>query len=126
MSAAYDPGYTPPAPVAEFSLAVPGGAFGSGPHRGLIDTGADICLVPFALVESLDLVLESQRVLRGYDGSRRSVDVYVVDIEIAGARLPALEIVADDAVDEPILGRNVLNRLRLLLDGPRAVIELRP
>ncbi|MFN0073188.1 MAG: retroviral-like aspartic protease family protein [Chloroflexota bacterium] len=125
MTATYDTSYVPAAPVAEFRLAPPGQMMASGPHVGLIDTGADICIVPYFLVESLEIEIDSQRNLRAYDGSRRPVDIYVVDIEIAQLRLPAIELVAVEVMDEAIIGRNVLNRLRISLDGPTAVIEIR-
>ena len=41
-------------------------------------------------------------------------------MEIAGQRLPAVEVAADDLGEDILLGRNVLNKLILLLDGPRA------
>lgn len=43
--------------------------------------------------------------------------VYLVDLEVAGQRLPAVEVVADNIGEDVLLGRNVLNRLILLLDG---------
>lgn len=42
-----------------------------------------------------------------------------------GITLPGIEIIGDD-VPEPLLGRDVLNRLRLILDGPRQTIEVHP
>jgi hypothetical protein len=39
-------------------------------------------------------------------------------------RFAAIQVVGDEVGDEIILGRNVLNRLRLLLDGPAAMLEV--
>jgi len=50
--------------------------------------------------------------------------VYKVDIFFDTTRLPNMEVVGDDWSNEIIIGRNVLNRLRLLLDGPQQVTEL--
>jgi hypothetical protein len=44
--------------------------------------------------------------------------LYLVDIQIGNMTLPGLEVVGDEVSNEIILGRNVLNRLRVLLDGP--------
>jgi hypothetical protein len=43
--------------------------------------------------------------------------------------LPAIEVVADDISDQVLLGRNALNKLILLMDGPRQqtdVLKRRP
>ena len=50
-------------------------------------------------------------------GESQPVAVHLVDIEIDGHRLPGIEVIADDYSDQAILGRNVLNKLILLLDG---------
>jgi hypothetical protein len=47
-----------------------------------------------------------------------------VDIEINGDTLPNLEVVGDELTEEIILGRDVLNKLKLLLDGPREQVEV--
>lgn len=36
----------------------------------------------------------------------------------------AIRVVGDEIGDEVILGHNVLNRLRLLLDGPAGMVEV--
>jgi hypothetical protein len=38
--------------------------------------------------------------------------------------LPGIEVVGDDLGNEILLGRDVLNRLRLLLDGPAEMSKL--
>jgi len=50
--------------------------------------------------------------------------MFAVDVGIDSLRLPDVEVVGDERGVEVVLGRNVLNRLRLLLDGPAAVIEV--
>jgi hypothetical protein len=47
-----------------------------------------------------------------------------VDIEIGSLALPGIEVVGDDAAGGILLGRDALNRLRLLLDGPRRHAEV--
>jgi len=49
----------------------------------------------------------------------------LVDIEANGMTLPGMLVVGDDTGDEVVLGRNVLNRLHLALDGPAQVAEVR-
>ena len=48
------------------------------------------------------------------------VDIILFD----NLRLPNLEVVADDSDSTIILGRNVLNKLNLQLDGPNEAVNL--
>ncbi len=50
--------------------------------------------------------------------------MFTVDIGIDQLCLPAVEVVGDERGNEIILGRNVLNKLRLLLDGPNALTKM--
>ena len=55
----------------------------------------------------------------------RSAQLFVVDLKLdGGLRLPGVFVVGDEQGDEIVLGRNVLNKLRLLLDGPANVTEV--
>ena len=64
--------------------------------------------------------------------SRQLVTLYLVDIHLAYGTLPGMEVIGIDSEDdehEVILGRNVLNLLILLLDGPQqqtTILERRP
>ena len=125
MNSPYDSSYVPPAPSIDIWLSGPGETFSVGPLRALVDTGADACVVPFAHLAPLRLPLASQRYLRGYAGDRRTVDVYLLDVGIGRLRLPGIETLADELGDEMIVGRNVLNKLTMILDGPRQTLEVR-
>ncbi len=48
----------------------------------------------------------------------------MVDLLIDSARIPDVDVVGSDWQNQIILGRNVLNRLILLLDGPRAETDI--
>jgi len=64
--------------------------------------------------------------LRSQWGERRSVFLYLVDVQIAHIVLPGIYVVGDDRGDEIVIGRDVLNRLRILLDGPNNVSRITP
>lgn len=125
MKSRYDPSYPPPAPILEISLGAPGGSLCVGPLKGLMDTGADGSIVPLVHLEALGIQVDSQRILVGYGGGRRRVDIYLVDLAVGGTRLPGIEVVGDDREDEIIVGRNVLNKLRILLAGPCQIVGIR-
>jgi len=85
----------------------------------MLDTGADVTLVPVAYLQAIQADEIYTARLRSHWGESRPVTIHLVDLEIAGQRLPAVEVVADDLGEDVLLGRNVLNKLILLLDGPR-------
>jgi predicted aspartyl protease len=118
MSEAYLTSYVPPIPALTIHLAPVGAAPQIGPLTALVDTGADATLVPVKYLDEMEIPADYPAQLRDPWGSARRVQIYTVDIVIANMRLPGLEVVGDELGDEIILGRSVLNRLVLLLDGP--------
>jgi hypothetical protein len=59
--------------------------------------------------------------MRSQWGERRRVLLFLVDVQIGEVTLPGIEVVGDELSDEVILGRDVMNRLRILLDGPAGI-----
>jgi predicted aspartyl protease len=121
----YSSDYFPPAPIIDISLGVPAQELALGPIAAFVDTGADITLIPARYINQLALPVDDHRFLRSQWGERRRVMIYSVDMGIGLARLPAVEVVADDRSAEIILGRNVLNKLVVTLNGPQRTIEVR-
>ena len=85
----------------------------------LIDSGSDITLIPETSIAEfgVELVLSEQVELKGFDGEVSVANSVEIDLAFSGlifrGRLPV--------INSPIgiLGRNVLNRFKVLLDGPR-------
>ncbi len=50
--------------------------------------------------------------------------VYLADVLIGSERFPGIEIAADETDAEFLLGRNILNKLPLFLDGPQPVTQV--
>ena len=123
MKQRYSRNYYPPSPVLEVRLAVPNGER-VGPLPALVDTGADGTLVPLEYL--LDILAPStdEALMRSQWGEGRLVHLYLVDVEINGDTLPGLEVVGDEMTREIILGRDVLNKLNLVLDGPQEMVEV--
>jgi hypothetical protein len=121
----YDQDLYPPAPVVDVRLGRPGESLAVGPLRAIVDTGADGSIAPSHYLESLRLPAVGEVYLRGQWDAGREAAVYRVDLGIGSLRLPSVEFVADELGDEVILGRNVLNKLVLSLDGPRQSLAIR-
>ena len=112
----------PAAPVLPISLAVMDESPRTGPHLSLVDTGADGTFVPVALLEELSVPMVYLITVRSHLGERsQQVAVHRVDIVFDSIRLPGIDVVSDDWGDQIILGRNVLNRLHIMLEGSAGV-----
>jgi predicted aspartyl protease len=85
----------------------------------LIDSGADVTLIPQTCAERLGLRSELREgvLLRGFDGTASAARVVEAEMLFLGCAFRGRFHVIDS--DVGILGRNVLNQLSLVLDGPR-------
>lgn len=117
--------YTPPAPSVAVRLGLIDRELTIGPLPALIDTGADATLVPLRYVRQLRAPVARRANLRTHLGSTRSVTLHLLDVGIDHVRLPSIAVIADTTGDEVILGRDVLNRLILVLDGPGQTLDHR-
>lgn len=125
---AYDAAhFQPPAPVASVALRNPTtGAVGADVPM-LLDSGADVSLVPEPAVRRLGVAPTpgQQYQLVGFDGSISFAPVVQLELVFGGRTFRGQFLLIDQ--DSGILGRNVLNALALLFDGPRLVWdEYRP
>ena len=111
--------HDPAAPVAEVILRDnTSGAF-SPPVSMLIDIGADITLIPRAIVMQLGVksVQEAAFELVGFDGTHQMAAAVQLDMIFLQKVFRGIYLLTDD--DWGILGRDVLAAVTLLLDGPR-------
>jgi predicted aspartyl protease len=117
---AYDRRYEPPAPVIPLLIASPLGGE-SLVLPALLDTGADCTLVPRAVARALHLPEIDEIAITGVGGGERRATVHAARLEFGGGsvltRVAALGT-------ESILGRDLLNRVVLRLDGPRLALSL--
>jgi predicted aspartyl protease len=118
MSHSYLDTYYPAMPALKILLGYPGESLTVGPITAIMDTGADSTLIPQSLVDELGDPFSDEARLRSHWGEWRNVSLFTIDFSIENLRLPAIEVIGDEQGQEIILGRNVLNRLKLLMDGP--------
>jgi predicted aspartyl protease len=124
MSQQYLDTYYPAMPALEIQLGYPGESLGLGPLVAIVDTGADSTMVPQSLLDEVGAPFSDEARLRSHWGEWRNVSLFTVDLGVESLRLPAVEVVGDEQGQEIVLGRNVLNRLKLLLDGPASQVEI--
>ncbi len=122
---AFDKNFSPPAPVAEVIVTHPVSSVNSGLLPGKLDTGADLTVIPEGLISQLALKARAQIWARGFDGTFSRRPVYYVRFTIEGFELPIVRCIAAER-QNVLVGRNVLNRFILTLDGKNLRFDLRP
>ena len=110
--------FQPPAPVTSVTLRDPQSGKSVADTQLLIDTGADVTLLPKASIEKLGLKSDSETKyeLAGFDGQLSFASAVDLDLVFAETVVRGRYLVTDDSVG--ILGRDVLNFFVLLLNGP--------
>ena len=108
----------PPIPVLDVTFSAPMRDEWGGSFEAFIDSGADFTIVPLDLLRSIQAPIVKPVILSSQWQDRRSVHLYEVDLRIGELVLPAVDVAGDPGSGEILLGRNVLNRLDLRLEGP--------
>jgi hypothetical protein len=117
MPAYDDNRFDPPAPVASVSLRHPDREGSIADVPMLIDSGADATLLPKSAVASLGIIGTGERYqLAAFDGTTSESEAVHVDLVFMNRRFIGRYLLIDGEVG--VLGRDVLNHVRLLLDGP--------
>ena len=111
--------HDPPAPVARVALRNPDNAATVADDVLLMDTGADVTLLPRAAIERLGipLVADVRYELTSFDGTKSFAPVAVVDMIFQNRVYRGRYLLIE--AEQGVLGRDVLNHLSLLLDGPK-------
>jgi hypothetical protein len=120
----YDSDFSPPAPVLEVTAHHPKTAGLETRVRAQLDPGSDISVLPESAADAIGLQRDGELEVEGYDGLVTCVPLCVVTLEIAGEVLPPMSVVVMPR-SLAILGRDVLNRFILTLNGKNLSFELK-
>jgi len=118
--------FDPPAPVLEIFLSIPGvPASPSAPVEALIDSGADITVIPRKFIENLQLKLVDQLPALGYEGvqSEKLADVYSVKVLVRDVGDYVIRVISSD-YDYALIGRDIINSWDLYLRGKTSIFEI--
>ncbi len=88
-----------------------------------VDTGADVCTVPIDVARRLDLPAVRVARAAGFSGTPVEVVAYAAEFDLDDRRVEALDGLVK-ARPYALLGRNLLRRAVLHLDGPRGRLDL--
>jgi hypothetical protein len=118
--------FDPPASLAYVTLRNPDNGAVQSDVSMLLDSGADVTLIPDAVVDLLGtlVVLEKQYELTGFDGSVSLALAVRLELGFCDRTFRGQFLLIDKAWG--VLGRNVLNSVPILLDGPNLVWNEHP
>ena len=111
--------FDPPAPLALVTLRDTGSGASLSDVPMLLDSGADVTLIPQSMVDELGatLVPDSRYELVSFDGNMSFANIVWLEMVFCRRTFRGRFLL----IDQPwgILGRNILNMVGLLFDGPR-------
>jgi Retroviral aspartyl protease len=119
----YNRQFTPPAPFVHVTIRG---------HTGIeltdlpaqLDPGADRTLVPYRFIEELQLIQLDELSIQGLGGQVISLPTFTVQMQIRHLNFVTLKVTAHKNEPFVLLGRDILNQYRLLLDGPQLALEI--
>ena len=114
--------YRPPAPVITVRVYRPySDSFKEG--LGKIDTGADITVIPDKWVEELSLRPAEIVSVKTFDGRTITKTVYFINLEFHKFNFELVKAISLAGKDV-LIGRNVLNNVKLILDGKNLDLQI--
>jgi len=117
MPAYEDTLFSPPAPVVRVKLRNPQTGIDRSDVPMLLDSGADVTLLPRTAIDALDVQPSDQSYeLIAFDGTKSVSAVVIAELVFLGRVFRGQFLLVDQEVG--ILGRDVLNHVSVLLDGP--------
>ena len=125
MKYPYDVIYEPAFPAVPVVLRNSEEGLRTGKVQALLDTGSDGSLVPITYLEEILAPPMADTHIRSHWGEWRAAQLFAVDVELGNLRLPGVFVIGDEQGSEIVLGCNVLNKLRVFLDGPAGQVDIR-
>jgi hypothetical protein len=122
---AYNQQVTPPAPFVHVSLRPPYEGPAGVEVPAQIDTAADVSVIPARLVAELQLVPLDSVLALGFGGHLLTLPTFLVEIRLRELEPVTVKVLASHDESYALLGRDVLNRYTIVLDGPGLVLEVR-
>ncbi len=120
MSEPYSRRTRPPAPTLTIRLRATATDQSTAPLSALVDTGADATFVPLHYLLGIGAEETAPGWLTSFSGDCLPVALYFVDVLVGELVFPAIRVAGTARLTEALLGRDVLNKLMLVLDGPQA------
>ena len=114
----------PPAPALEIRLVNTVSGQRSRYYHAVLDTGSDATVIPKQFLTEINIEPFRRQRVFGLWGGSKDVSLYDLNIEVGGNLFVGIVVIGDEDNSEILIGRNLCNQLRLLLDGPTKTVEV--
>jgi hypothetical protein len=114
----------PPAPFVNVVLQHPSSGAEIRDVPAQVDCGADRTVLPEKLCQALGLPRVGTLVIAGLGGTIQYLDSFAVLLGVHDLPVQRVEIVTSSGEGWILLGRDILNAHRIVLDGPRLSLEI--
>ncbi len=121
---AYAKAFTPPAAFVNVAVRCPATGLQAVDLPAQVDTAADRTVLPEPVVKAMELVSDGRLAFQGFGSQVLELPTFLVEVRVHD--LPPILVRAVLGEREPhvLLGRDVLNTLRILFDGPQQALEI--
>jgi predicted aspartyl protease len=121
---AYNKQFNPPAPFVYVRLRCPQTGAEVTDIPALLDTAADRTTIPGTIVTDFGLVPIDEASVSVYGGAVSTLLLFDVQIAVRELELLDLKVFGNDHEPYVILGRDILNKLHIVLKGPQLALEI--
>lgn len=115
---------TPPAPFVNVTLRCNATGQEISGLPALLDPAADRTVVPGRIIASLQLVEDGRSLFQGFAGDIISLPLFLTEIQVHDRAPLMIRVVVGSGEPYILLGRDVLNVYRIVLDGPELAVEI--
>jgi hypothetical protein len=122
----YNPSIDPPAPFLYVTLTNPATSASRANVPAQVDCAADRTVLPATVVQDLELQPVGEIDVAGLGGDVRRMHLYGVGLGIHDLAPRMVKVVGSEGEPWILLGRDVLNGYRVVLDGPQQALEIDP
>ena len=120
----YHPALQPPAPFINVVLRHPRSGSEMRNVPAQVDSGADRTVLPEKVAHALGLPQVGRIEINALGGAFHFLPSYCVLLGVHDFPLRQIEVIAHAHEEWILLGRDVLNAHRIVLDGPRLALEI--
>lgn len=120
----YQSQIVPPAPFVLVTLRNPHSNIRHENAPTQLDTAADRTVIPDALARELALPRTGTITVEGVGGFVSTMPLHRAELTLPGQSALVIEVAVSDGEPWILLGREFLNTVRVVLDGPQLLLEM--